>query len=81
MTLGIGIRFWIRLAGRVRRAMNQLRHDLVETFPGTSFLLPTVVGERCVVGIQWEGRTVLADSADFMEAYHRLWRGAVKRFL
>jgi hypothetical protein len=27
------------------------------------------------------GRTVLAEASDFMEAYHRLWRRAVRSFL
>ena len=61
--------------------MSELRHDLAETFPGTSFLPPTLMGERCVVGIQWEGRTVLAEGGDFVQAYHRLWRHTIRRFL
>jgi hypothetical protein len=61
--------------------MSRLRNDLVEAFPGTSFLPPTLAEERCVVGIQWEGRTTLAEAGDFMEAYHRLWRKAVRRLL
>jgi len=35
---------------------------------------------RCVAGIQWEGRRVLAVGSDFVEAYHSLWRRAVRRF-
>ncbi len=36
---------------------------------------------RCVAGIQWERRTILAVGSDFVEAYHRLWRRAVRKFL
>jgi hypothetical protein len=49
--------------GAKRVAMSRLRHDFVEAFPGKSFLPPTLVDERCVVGIQWEGRTLLAEAA------------------
>jgi hypothetical protein len=36
---------------------------------------------RCVVGIQWGGRTVWAEALNYIDAYHRLWRRAVRRFL
>ena len=58
--------------------MSELRHDLAETFPGTWFLPPTSVDKRCVFGIQWAGRTTVAEASDCMEAYHRLWRKAVR---
>jgi len=32
-------------------------------------------------GLQWLGRMVLAEAEDFVQAYHRLWRHAVRRFL
>jgi hypothetical protein len=46
-----------------------------------SFLAPTSLDKRCVTGVQREGRTVLAAGSDFVEAYHRLWKRAVRRFL
>ena len=46
-----------------------------------TFLPPTRVDGNCVVGLQWHGRTVLAEAEDFVQAYHRLWRKAVRRFL
>ena len=61
--------------------MVRIRRELVEAFSGSSFLPPTRLDGRCVVGIQWEQRTVLAETSDFMEAYHRLWRRAARRFL
>ena len=61
--------------------ISRLRRDLVEAFSGAFFLPPTRLDGRCVAGLQWEGRTVLAVGSDFVEAYHRLWRRAVRRFL
>ena len=62
-------------------AISRLRRELVEAFSGRTFLPPTRLDGKCVAGLQWEGRTVLAVGSDFVEAYHRLWRRAVKRFL
>jgi len=36
---------------------------------------------NCVAGLQWHGRTALAEAEDFVQAYHRLWKRAVRRFL
>jgi hypothetical protein len=62
--------------GAKRVVMTWLRRDMVKAFLGVSFLPPTRLDNRCVVGIQWAGRTILAVGSDFMEAYHRLWRRA-----
>jgi hypothetical protein len=35
----------------------------------------------CVAGLQWHGRTVLAEAEDFVQACHKLWMKAVRRFL
>ena len=62
-------------------AISRLRRDLEEAFSGATFLLPTRLDGRCVAGLQWHGRTVLAEAEDFVQAYHRLWRHSVRRFL
>ncbi len=62
-------------------AISRLRRELDEAFSGASFLPPTRLDDRCVAGLQWEGRTILAVGSDFVQAYHRLWRKAVRRFL
>jgi len=62
-------------------AISRLRRELEEAFSGATFLPPTRLDGRCVAGLQWEGRTILAVGSDFVEAYHRLWRRAVRRFL
>ena len=59
--------------------MVRIRRELADTFPGVSFLPPTMLDSRCAAGVQWEGRTVLPEAPDFMGAYHRLWRKAVNR--
>jgi len=61
--------------------ISRLRRELVDAFSGSTFLPPTTLNGKCVAGIQWHGRTVLAEAGDFVEAYHRLWRKAVRRFL
>ncbi len=61
--------------------VSRLRREPEEAFSGATFLPPTTLDSKCVAGIQWHGRTVLAEAGDFMEAYHRLWRKAVRRFL
>ena len=53
----------------------------MEAFSGTTFLPPTRLDGKCVAGLQWHGRTVLAEGEGFVQAYHRLWRKAVRRFL
>ena len=42
----------------------RIRRELAEAFPGTTFLPPTTMDDECVVGIQWGGRTVLAEASD-----------------
>jgi hypothetical protein len=61
--------------------ISRLRRELEEAFSGTTFLPPTRVDGKCVTGLQWRGRTILAVGSDLVEAYHRLWRRAVRRFL
>ena len=61
--------------------ISHLRRELVDAFSGASFLPPTTLESKCVGGLQWEGRTVLAEAEDFVQAYHRLWKRAVRRFL
>ena len=61
--------------------ISRLRRELEDAFSGASFLPPTTLEGKCVAGLQWHGRTVFAEAADFMHAYHRLWRHAVRRFL
>ncbi len=58
-----------------------LRRELEEAFSGASFLPPTTLNGKCVAGLQWQGRTVLAEAEDFVRAYHRLWRRTARRFL
>jgi hypothetical protein len=58
-----------------------LRRELEEAFSGTSFLPPTTLDGKCVAGLQWHGRTVLAEAGDLVQAYHRPWKRAVRRFL
>jgi len=62
-------------------AISRLRRELVEAFLAATFLPPTRLDGRCVAGLQWERRTILAVGSDFVEAYQRLWRRAVRRFL
>jgi len=40
-------------------------------------LLPTRIGEGCVVGLRFAGKTVLAEDKSYWEAYHRLMRKVV----
>ena len=61
--------------------ISRLRHELVDAFSGASFLPPTWLEGNCVAGLQWHGGTVLAEAEDFVQAYHRLWKRAVRRFL
>jgi len=61
--------------------ISRLRRELDDTSSGATSMPPTRLDGRCVAGLQWEGRTVLADEGDFVEAYHRIWRKAVRRFL
>jgi len=72
-----------RLGGEATKlcVISHLRRELDEAFSGASFLPPTRLDSRCVVGIQWEVKTTLAVGSDFVEAYHRLRRKAVRRFL
>jgi len=67
--------------GAKRVALTWLRREMVKAFLGVSFVPPTRLDNRCVVGIQWKGRTVRAEASDFVEAYHRLWKRAVRQFL
>ncbi len=62
-------------------AISRLRRDLEEAFSGSSFLPPTRMDGKCVAGLHWHGRTVLAEAGDFVQAYHRLRRHAVRRLL
>jgi hypothetical protein len=62
-------------------AIARLRRELEEAFSGAVFLLPTRMDGKCVAGLQWHGRTVLAEAEDKVQAYHRLWRRAARRFL
>jgi hypothetical protein len=62
-------------------AISRLRRELDEAFSDGTFLPPTRLDGRCVAVLQWHGRTVLAEAPDFIDAYHRLWRRAVRRFL
>ncbi len=62
-------------------AISRLKRELEEAFSGSRFLPPTTLDRKCVAGIQWHGRTVLAEAEDFIHAYHRLWKRAVRRFL
>ncbi len=59
----------------------RLRRELEESFSGATFLPPTRVDGKCAAGPQWQGRTVLAEGQDFVQAYHRLWRNAVRKLL
>ena len=43
--------------------MVRVRHDLAEMFPGCEFLLPTRTDKGSVVGIRFDGRTVLAEAS------------------
>jgi hypothetical protein len=61
--------------------ISRLRWELEEAFSGASFLPPTRMDDKSVAGLQWHGRTVLAEGEDFVRAHHRLWRHAVRRFL
>ncbi len=61
--------------------ISRLRRELVEALTGASCLLPATLDGKCVAGLQWHGRTVLAEAEDFVRAYHRLWRRTVRRFL
>ncbi len=61
--------------------ISRLRRELEQAFSGSTFLPPTTLDGKCVAGLQWHGRTVLAEGGDFVQAYHRLWRRAVRRFL
>jgi hypothetical protein len=62
-------------------AISRLRRELEEAFSGATFLPPTRVDSKCVAGLQWHGRTVLTEAEDFVQAYHRLWKRTVRRFL
>jgi hypothetical protein len=48
--------------------ISRLRRELVEAFSGASFLPPTRMDDKCVAGLQWHGRTVLTEAADFVQA-------------
>jgi len=61
--------------------ISRLRRELEDSFSGVTFLPPTMLDGKCVAGLQWHGRTALAETEDFVHAYHRLWRHAVRRFL
>ena len=82
MTFPAGLAF-DRLGGEAVMlcAISRLRRELEEAFSGASFLPATRMDGNCVAGLQWHGRTVLAEAEDFVQAYHRLWRRAVRRFL
>jgi hypothetical protein len=49
--------------------ISRLRRELEEAFSGSSFLPPTTMDSKCVAGLQWHGRTVLAEAADLVQAY------------
>lgn len=61
-------------------AISHLRRELEDAFSGASFLPPTKLDGKCVAGFQWHGRTVLAEAEDVIDAHHRLWSHAVRRF-
>jgi hypothetical protein len=61
--------------------ISRLRRELEEGCSGSTFVHPTTLDGKCVAGLQWHGRTVLAEAEDFVKAYHRLWKRAVRRFL
>jgi hypothetical protein len=61
--------------------ISRLRRELDDAFSGASFLPPTTLDGTWVVGLQWHRRTVLAEAEDFVHAYHRLWKRALRRFL
>ncbi len=43
-------------------AISRLRRGLEEAFSGSTFLPPTTLDGKCVAGLQWHGRTVLAEA-------------------
>jgi len=61
--------------------ISRLRRELEDAFSGSTFLPPTRMDGKCVAGLQWLGRMVLAEAEDFVQVYQRLWRRAVRRFL
>ncbi len=44
----------------------RLRRELKEAFSGSTFLPPTTLDGKCVAGLQWHGRSVLAEGGDFV---------------
>jgi len=75
---------WDGRLPRNRQVNPLIRHEPAAAswrFSIASLLRLTLVDKRCMTGVQWEGSTILAVGSDFVEAYHRLWRRAVRRFL
>ncbi len=62
-------------------AISPPRRELEDAFSGSTFLPPTRVDGNYLAGLQWHGRTVLAEADDFVQAYHRVWKRTVRRFL
>ena len=57
--------------------MVRIRRELVEAFPGGSFLPPTIVDNRATVGFKVGSKTWLAEAEDFLAAYHSLHKQVV----
>jgi len=62
-------------------AIVRVRDDLAAMFPGCEFFLPMKIDTGSVVGLRFDGRTVLAEDRTNWEAYHQLMEEAVKRLL
>ncbi len=62
-------------------AISRLRREPDDAFSGSTFLPPTRMDGKCLAGLQWRGRTVLAEVGESVQAYHRLRRKAVRRLL
>jgi hypothetical protein len=62
-------------------AVAKVRDDLAAIFPGCIFLPHTLLDAGVLVGLSFNGRTILAEAPSFWEAYHRLIRRCVRQLL
>jgi hypothetical protein len=62
-------------------AMVRVRDDLAGIFPGCKFMLPTRTDKGVLVGLRFDGKTILAEGPSYWQTYHRLIRRAVRKIL
>ena len=62
-------------------AVAKVRDNLAGIFPGCAFLSHTLPDSGALVGLSFNGRTILAEAPSFWEAYHRLIRQCVRQLL